>query len=767
MPPLSKPEAEEIAAAICAEYHRTLNPDVLAVLTAKQTDGEAACGNPLWLELALEELNLLDEDDFRRVKQFKGRPDQQLHQLLLSVADEMPADIEGMYGWLLQKTEEVWGEAWARGFANLIAVSRAGWREVDLERLLPVVSGEKWDPGRFAGLRRSFRAHLVQRGLQGQWDFFHAQARHAVLTRNLPDPIHLHSLIADHLLALADDDPLRETETMFHLVRADDRLRAAKYYAGDLADGALAGATRALAEHIIAAADQDPSPELEWAASLLGTQGLSPDEIGPLCHRFLFDLTDELSRHPHLTPRLVLLQRTRSSLSKLVETQPTNAERQRDLSANHDAIGGVLRARGDLRGAEDAYRVALATFERLAASDATNLAWQRDLSVIHQRIGGVLMTRGDLAGAMEEFRAALAIFESLAASDATNVEWQRDLSVTHQRIGDVLMTRGDVAGAMEEYRADLAILKRLAAAEPTNAQWQRDLSVTREKIGDVLEARRDLKGAEAAYRTALAIRERLAAAEPTNADWQRDLSVSQDRIGDVLADRGDLQAAEEAYRASRGISERLAALEPTNADWQHDLLCSHERTADVLSARGDTLGAMEEYRAVAAMCERLIASDPTNTLWQRALSVNHGNIAHALLVQGDLAGAMEEDRASQAIIERLAASDPTNAVWQRGLFGSHFALSMDWLLRGRLVRSLRSLNLARSTLLRMRRRRMSLDAPARIVFWGLTALSFGGAVGMSALGWSLARRGTWGLIPGALLLGLGAWRLFKTVWEPH
>jgi hypothetical protein len=176
---------------------------------------------------------------------------------------------------------------------------------------------------------------------------------------------------------------------------------------------------------------------------------------------------------------------------------------------------------------------------------------------------------------------------------------------------------------------------------------------------------------------------------------------------------------------------------------------------------------MEEYRAVAAMCERLIASDPTNTLWQRALSVNHGNIAHALLVQGDLAGAMEEDRASQAIIERLAASDPTNAVWQRGLFGSHFALSMDWLLRGRLVRSLRSLNLARSTLLRMRRRRMSLDAPARIVFWGLTALSFGGAVGMSALGWSLARRGTWGLIPGALLLGLGAWRLFKTVWEPH
>ena len=93
---------------------------------------------------------------------------------------------------------------------------------------------------------------MHQHGDLAQWDFNHAQMRAAARSRlagaasvELPTA----PLIADHLLTLAPDDPLRKTETMVHLLASKDDVRAAQYY-GDpsLSDAELQGATRALAD---------------------------------------------------------------------------------------------------------------------------------------------------------------------------------------------------------------------------------------------------------------------------------------------------------------------------------------------------------------------------------------------------------------------------------------------------------------------------------------------------------------------------------------
>ena len=80
-------------------------------------------------------------------------------------------------GLLYKVTELVVGEPLARAFVNLLALGRSGWRESDLRVLLPQLSGVDWDPLQFARLRRTFRAHLVERGSETQWDFFHRQTR--------------------------------------------------------------------------------------------------------------------------------------------------------------------------------------------------------------------------------------------------------------------------------------------------------------------------------------------------------------------------------------------------------------------------------------------------------------------------------------------------------------------------------------------------------------------------------------------------------------
>ena len=189
LPPLGAAEAGAIARAVCERYHRTMNAAALMTLLAKPgPGGQPAAGNALWTSLAVEELNLLDADDLARAeREFTGGPEARLEQLLVSVAGAMPGDVEGLYGWLLDRAETLHGRAWARALMNAIAVSRRGWREADLEAVIPALAGEPWDALRFAALRRTLRAHLVQRGAQAQWDFAHAQMRAAVRRRNLGD----------------------------------------------------------------------------------------------------------------------------------------------------------------------------------------------------------------------------------------------------------------------------------------------------------------------------------------------------------------------------------------------------------------------------------------------------------------------------------------------------------------------------------------------------------------------------------------------------
>jgi len=480
---LPEPEAGEIARRICARYHRTPHPEVLAALTGKRLpDGAAASGNPLWLTLAVEELNLLDEDDFERAeREFDGSGDERLHQLLLSVIAALPADVEGLYEWLLERTEEIWGDAWARGFANLLSLSRGGWRESDIEALLPTVSGEPWDPARFAGLRRSFRGQLVRRGAQGQWDFAHTQARLAIARRSLADAAavrRLHALIADYLEELPSDDPLHESETMFHLIGADDRPRAARYFGGDLTEGELGGATARLAEPIIAGEGQEPNPGVQWTLSMVQSEDVDDAATGRGCDHVIFDLLDAIANGTRLNTHHALLEPTRDALQRLAAADPGNAAWQRDLAVSHNKVGDVLRAQGNLAGA-------LEIGERLAAADPGNAGWQRDLAVSHNKVGDVLRAQGDLAGAVEAYEAALEIGERLAAADPGNAGWQRDLWVSHWRIADMMERTGHPDEARQWWQqAHDTLLDMKQSGVFVSAQDEQSLEQLRAKLGE-------------------------------------------------------------------------------------------------------------------------------------------------------------------------------------------------------------------------------------------------------------------------------------------
>lgn len=131
---------------------------------------------------------------------------------------------------------------------------------------------------------------------------------------------------------------------------------------------------------------------------------------------------------------------------------------------------------GDTTNALASYQKALATFEALESArqglevlkaidrdTAEDPAVRRELVVAHSAVGDLLSATGDTKGALEQRRISLTIIETLAALDPANLDNIRQLGVAYHKLGNSLGNPnypnvGDYQGALEN-------LERSASAE--------------------------------------------------------------------------------------------------------------------------------------------------------------------------------------------------------------------------------------------------------------------------------------------------------------
>jgi hypothetical protein len=384
LPPLVASEARDIVAGVCQRYHREFEAQVIEAVVAKPGASGPACGNPLWLTMAVEELNLLDADDFARARRdYRDmKPAEALCALMCEIVSEMPADVPSLYAWSFDRAAALFGAPLTQAFLGMIAVSRGGWRESDFRVVLPKLSGEpwdelrfarlrrlfrsvlpkhsgeRWDELRFAQLRRMFRGQMLQRGALGQWDFAHGQMRPAAKAwlarrKSRPEPA-IHNVIADHLLALPADDPLHVSETILHLMlEFGAPARARNYYgSASLTDAETDGATHMLAELVLAAPTGDRTAALDQVLRLLGggnTRNRRSSIISAnVASNLLYDFNDLIDQRLDLGLKARLFDRIEIAYKNRLRLDPGHAGWQQELSLSYNRIGGVLRAQGNL-----------------------------------------------------------------------------------------------------------------------------------------------------------------------------------------------------------------------------------------------------------------------------------------------------------------------------------------------------------------------------------------------------------------------------------
>lgn len=711
VPALGETEATDISNAIWARYHRTCNPTVLAsVLAVTREDGDSAYASPLWLSLAMEQLNLLDADDFNRAGQ-------DITFLLLEKARALPADTEGMYNLMFDRAEKLFGPGWTRSFLCLTALGRAGWREMDYQGALqpasailaPEADAPEWDGLRFAALRRSFRSQLVQRDEYGRWDFTHAQMRQAVQRRYLDGAEtvrRLHDAIATHLLALPEDDPLGCEGAMWHLIHADDKQRAAARFG---MERRVFSGLISLADYIISTGRVQPNPGVEWALALLNLRlwdYKSSLQFVSEANGILWLLLCE--HQVPLEGKVQWLSGIQSFLEEGREAMAGNPNWLHELAVSHLHLSDVIESKGDLDGVEQHRRAALTIYEHLAVMDPSNPGWQRNFALSHVKLYSVLGLRGDIDGSEKHLRLALDISEHLAELDSDNTgwlraaevsikksdrwlgsdngEWQRELADRHSDFSLLLLSKGDLDGAERHLGSALKIHQYFLNLEVSNGVlWNVSHLEVRSNLSTFCKIKGDLDGAEAHRRYVLGCHEKIVEINPRSGEQQFSLAHNHSLLGDVLEAKGDLDGAKKHQRVALNIYRHLVVLDPDNTWWQQGLVQEHSALGRLLLHEDEFDEAEWHLRTALDIRERFTARDSGTAAWQHDLATNHYELGYVLEKMGDSDGAEQHQRTALNILECLSAQDPGKAELQEALGDTHYALGIIHQAKGNLA----------------------------------------------------------------------------------
>jgi tetratricopeptide (TPR) repeat protein len=645
LPVFTAAEVESVAKSIFARYHREPAEGVIPLLAGVlRPDGQPAAGNALWLTMAVELLNLLDADDFAEAESYGEREsEEKLRRLVLNRCRDLPPSIGPLYGLFLRQAEKAAGKVETRAFSALIALSRHGLAEKDLEQLLapaaavlfPAQPPVKWDALRFATFRRFLRAQLVARGESLHWDFAHATLRASILeqVRNpwrptSADPLPLlHSVIADYLEKSRGAGPTRAEERMWQVLGTLDAHRFARYYLLPETGSA------ALAEYLIEESHQSEHPLLEFALGTISDAGVQSATQAGIGNKFIFDLVPALDERNGAALLASVLNSAESLLAKLHAGHPESDEYARALSVCHERQGDLQAALGEGDKAFDSYSKALQLREELHDKNPESAGFARDLSIVYNRLGDLQRSSANREKALELYRKGLEIGKELCRRDPQSIPFNRDLSVSYERLGDLYLSMGQSELALNYFQRGLEIAQELHRRS-AHADSARDLATSYERLGDIQIERGMAGQAIESHRKALDIRDNLRIASPLSSTAAQEAFASYERLSELAQRQGDDSQAMEFCRKQLEIAEELIRRNPQSAAYTRDQAVCYRRMGDLHRIRGESEAALVCYRISLEKAEELRLRDPRSADCTRNVAAAHECIGDLQLAIG-------------------------------------------------------------------------------------------------------------------------------------
>lgn len=644
--PLTTDEARQIAVSVCREqFHRELKADgnILNQLCSRENEGQTGLcvGNPLWLRLAIDELNSLEAEDFERAhSSFSGTADQQLHQMMMEVVSSLPANVPDLYERVLERSARVAGDRWAQNFAMLLMLTRNGLRTSDLEVILPQVTGDDWNDYRFAMLRRIFRMHLVQRGLPLRYNFFHGQMKPAVsrwltlritpgtsgiisriwnLLRNkgktepgsfnsMADVTRrMHTVIARHLLSLSESDPVARTETLWHLASSGDKTAAARYYnqrgpARDVED-----ATSALLAFLLDAAEEDRHERMKWIASWPEIDAFNIDESADMAQRLATEFDRVLKVSGLIELRLQMLNQLRDNLLAA----------SRSYFNKSDAVVGFSEQKRELMRTRFAHQIGsslqrftIALLDRRIAEAKADVGKFDDAK---RHLETALKTHTlmdqlpDLAHVEMTVKTLSQLLETVPALTASDIRKYRHIANTHirnvdRRRQDFIATHGQ-----QIWDSGLSL--------PLKGEY----ALARENLALIEESSGNTASARDLLLEALKSRRENYSSLPENPTICDELMIVTGRLGDLAFRQNDIVTARTHFSEALRLGHDRAMAAPESNDAQRNWARCLEKIGKLELLERKYSEANDHLARALKICRRVSSKAPNNVPVQREL----------------------------------------------------------------------------------------------------------------------------------------------------
>jgi tetratricopeptide (TPR) repeat protein len=280
----------------------------------------------------------------------------------------------------------------------------------------------------------------------------------------------------------------------------------------------------------------------------------------------------------------------------------------------------MLGATGDVNGALEHRRTALAIMESVIAAAPDDVANIRQLGVVYQKLGNTLGNPnspnvGDHAAGLAALEKSAEVFRNASAKHPTNAMFRRNHAVAESNAADILFAMKRFDEALARERRSLAVYEAQAKADPTNAAAQNDLALGYSKIGQLLEATEKTAAGLAEQRRATDIHRRLVAADPHSSDMKQELASDYNREATLQAKLGMREASLANHTRAVDISRELSDANPSDYELRFALGIGHAargdayfefartgrgaaRAADLAAAERDYTAALDIYRAL-------------------------------------------------------------------------------------------------------------------------------------------------------------------------
>ena len=305
---------------------------------------------------------------------------------------------------------------------------------------------------------------------------------------------------------------------------------------------------------------------------------------------------------------------------------------------------------------------ALQYLDSLSAESAGDTGLRRELAAAYEKVGDVqggyhMANLGNIAGALDSYRKALAIRDDMVRQGYADDDLRRDLVRNHGKLSDVLLNSGHAGEALDHSRKLLAMAQLLAGQNPGNALDQGRLAAAYLDVGWKQAGAGDSQNGIDNLRKATALCERLAAAHPDDAAAERRLAIAYDRTGSVIA--GYTTGYAEAlslHRKYLAVATARAAAEPINTDLQRIAAYAHIDIGTDLLAAGEPGSARRYFATARTTYEGLSKADPKNVQYRLDVAYAEGLDAVAAIETGHAADAVRTLGKTLALLDDLPPS---------------------------------------------------------------------------------------------------------------